>query len=146
MPMTPIEILLVEDNPGDIRLTTEALKDSKIANIMHVATDGEEALQYLYKKGKYADKPTPDLIILDLNLPKKTGIEVLEEIKHNAFLKVIPVIVLTTSEAEKDILQAYNLYVNCYVTKPVEFNSFIEVVQGLEDFWFTIVKLPRVKG
>lgn len=143
--MRPIEILLVEDNPGDVRLTKEALKDSKIANIMHVASDGEEALDFLYKKGKYNEMPTPDLIILDLNLPKKTGIEVLEDIKTSPNLKVIPVIVLTTSESEKDILRAYNLYVNCYVTKPVEFNSFIEVVQGMEDFWFTIVKLPSLK-
>ncbi|MBC7862278.1 MAG: response regulator [Bacteroidia bacterium] len=143
--MKHIEILLVEDNPGDVRLTREALKESKIANNLHVATDGDQALQYLKKNGKFADAITPDLILLDLNLPKKSGMEVLAEIKAHEKLMVIPVVVLTTSQSEKDILESYKHHVNCYVSKPVSFDSFIEVVKSIEDFWFTLVKLPKIK-
>lgn len=137
-----IEILLVEDNPGDVRLTMEALKDCKMRNTLYVVEDGEEALSFLYKKGKYADAPHPDLILLDLNLPKKNGKEVLSEIKENPNLKRIPVVILTTSKAEEDILKTYDLHANCYITKPVDFDQFISVVRKIEDFWFTIVKLP----
>lgn len=137
-----IEILLVEDNPGDIRLTIEALKDCKMRNTLYVVEDGEEALSFLYKKGKYTRAPHPDLILLDLNLPKKNGKEVLCEIKENPKLKRIPVVILTTSKAEEDILKTYDLHANCYITKPVDFDQFISVVRKIEDFWFTIVKLP----
>ena len=137
-----IEILLVEDNPGDVRLTMEALKDCKMRNTLYVVEDGEEALSFLYKKGKYADAPHPDLILLDLNLPKKNGKEVLSEIKENPNLKRIPVVILTTSKAEEDILKTYDLHANCYITKPVDFDQFISVVRKIEDFWFSIVKLP----
>lgn len=137
-----IEILLVEDNPGDVRLTMEALKDCKMRNTLYVVEDGEEAMSFLYKKGKYADAPHPDLILLDLNLPKKNGKEVLFEIKENPKLKRIPVVILTTSKAEEDILKTYDLHANCYITKPVDFDQFISVVRKIEDFWFTIVKLP----
>ena len=137
-----IEILLVEDNPGDVRLTKEALKDCKMRNTVYVVEDGEEALSFLYKEGKYADAPHPDLILLDLNLPKKNGKEVLSEIKENPKLKRIPVVILTTSKAEEDILKTYDLHANCYITKPVDFDQFISVVRRIEDFWFTIVKLP----
>ena len=137
-----IEILLVEDNPGDVRLTMEALKDCKMRNTLYVVEDGEEALSFLYKKGKYADAPHPDLILLDLNLPKKNGKEVLLEIKEHPKLKRIPVVILTTSKAEEDILKTYDLHANCYITKPVDFDQFISVVRKIEDFWFTIVKLP----
>lgn len=137
-----IEILLVEDNPGDVRLTKEALKDCKMRNTLYVVEDGEEALSFLHKKGKYTDAPHPDLILLDLNLPKKNGKEVLFEIKENSKLKRIPVVILTTSKAEEDILKTYDLHANCYITKPVDFDQFISVVRKIEDFWFTIVKLP----
>lgn len=137
-----IEILLVEDNPGDVRLTKEALKDCKMRNTLYVVEDGEEALSFLHKEGKYADAPHPDLILLDLNLPKKNGKEVLFEIKENPTLKRIPVVILTTSKAEEDILKTYDLHANCYITKPVDFDQFISVVRKIEDFWFTIVKLP----
>jgi len=137
-----VEILLVEDNPGDIRLTREALKDCKMRNTLYVVEDGEEALSFLYKRGKYTNAPQPDLILLDLNLPKKDGKEVLSEIKENPGLKRIPVVILTTSKAEEDILKTYDLHANCYITKPVDFDQFISVVQKIEDFWFTIVKLP----
>jgi CheY-like chemotaxis protein len=138
-----IKILLVEDNPGDVRLTIEALKDGKIHNHLIVVRDGEEALSFLRKQGKYATEFRPDLILLDLNLPKKDGREVLREIKQEEGLKRIPVVVLTTSTAEKDILKAYDLHANCYITKPVDFDQFTEVVKSIEDFWFTVVKLPR---
>jgi chemotaxis family two-component system response regulator Rcp1 len=141
--MNPVEILLVEDNPGDIRLTEEALKEGKIRNNLYVATDGVEAMDFLRKQNKFAGVPVPDLILLDMNLPKKSGIEVLEEIKKDPLLKIIPVVMLTTSQSEKDILKAYELFVNCFVTKPVGFESFIEVIKSIEDFWFTIVKLPK---
>lgn len=133
----PIEILLVEDNPGDVRLTQEALKESKVRNTMHVVNDGVEALSFLHHSATH-----PDLILLDLNLPKKSGLEVLAEIKMDENLKRIPVVVLTTSEAEKDILQSYNLHANAYITKPVDLEQFIKVVKSIEDFWFEIVKLP----
>ncbi|MCP2520886.1 response regulator [Candidatus Aminicenantes bacterium AC-708-M15] len=138
----PIEILLVEDNPGDIKLTMEALKDSKLKNNLHVVKDGLEAISFLRKKGKYSNAPRPDLILLDLNLPKKNGRDVLAEIKNDSELKRIPVVVLTTSSAEEDIIKSYEYHANCYITKPVDFEQFIKVVKKIEDFWFTIVKLP----
>ena len=138
----PVEILLVEDNPGDAELTAEALRHGKVYNQMHVVEDGEAAMAFLRHEGKYPDVPRPDVILLDLNLPRKDGREVLAEIKADDELKQIPVIVLTTSEAEEDILRAYNLAVNCYITKPVDLDQFIKVVKAIEDFWFTVVKLP----
>lgn len=138
----PIEILLVEDNPGDVRLTQEALKESKVTNNLHVAEDGMEALDFLYHKGDHTDAPRPDLILLDLNLPKKDGRELLEDIKADEELKRIPVVVLTTSKAEEDIYRMYDQHANCYITKPIDFDQFIEVVKSIEDFWLTIVKLP----
>jgi CheY-like chemotaxis protein len=138
-----IEILLVEDNAGDVRLTMEALKDGKVLNHLSVAQDGEEALAFLHKEGPYANAPCPDLILLDLNLPKKDGREVLLEIKNDEPLKHIPVVVLTTSNADKDILRTYELHANCYITKPVDFEQFTKVVKSIEDFWLTIVKLPQ---
>lgn len=138
----PIEILLVEDNPGDVRLTIEALKEGKVANEINVAADGVEALAFLRHEGKYENAPKPDLILLDLNLPKKNGREVLAEIKMNPRLKCIPVVVLTSSQAEKDIVTTYNLHANCYITKPVDFDQFIKVVKSIENFWFKVVKLP----
>jgi two-component system, chemotaxis family, response regulator Rcp1 len=140
----PIDILLVEDNPGDVRLTIEALKDGKVRNRLNVAADGVEALAFLRREGKYADAPRPDVILLDLNLPKKDGREVLAEIKDDESLRRIPVVVLTTSSSEQDILRTYNLHANCYITKPVDLDQFIQVVKGIEDFWLTIVKLPTV--
>ena len=140
-----INILLVEDNLGDIRLTKEVLKEGKIQNGLSVVTDGEEALLFLKKKGEYANAVTPDIILLDLNLPKKDGREVLAEIKADPDLKCIPVIVLTTSSAEKDILNMYSHHANCYITKPVDFNQFINVIRSIEEFWLTIVKLPSMK-
>lgn len=138
----PIEILLVEDNPGDVRLTREALADNKIRNTLHVVADGVQALAFLRKQGKHANAPRPNLILLDLNLPKKDGREVLAEIKGNGDLRRIPVVVLTTSGAEEDILKAYDLNANCYVTKPVNLDSFIKVVKSIQSFWVTIVELP----
>ena len=138
-----IEILLVEDSPGDIRLTMEAMKDGKIHNHLSVVNDGEEALAYLRRQGQYAKVPRPDLILLDLNLPKKDGREVLREIKQEEDLKRIPVVVLSISTAEKDILKSYDLHANCYVNKPVDFDQFTHVVKSIEDFWFSVVKLPR---
>jgi len=138
----PVVILLVEDNPGDVRLTQEAINDGKVRNNMHVAEDGVEAVAFLRREGKYADAPRPDLILLDLNLPKKDGREVLAEIKTDEDLKRIPVVVLTTSKAEQDIFRAYDQHANCYITKPVDLNQFIKIVKGIEEFWFTIVKLP----
>ena len=139
----PIEILLVEDNPGDIRLIEEVLKEGKMRINMYVARDGVEAMASLRKKEKYADLPRPDLILLDLNLPKKDGREVLEEIKMDQKLKLIPVVVLTTSKAEQDVLKSYDLHANCYITKPVDLDQFINVIKSIEDFWLTIVKLPQ---
>lgn len=139
----PIDILLVDDNPGDIRLTQEAFEEGKMGNNLSVVKDGEMALSYLHREGVYTDVKRPDIILLDLNLPKKDGREVLAEIKRDEQLKKIPVIVLTTSEAEQDILNTYNLHVNCYIKKPVDLDRFINVVRGIEDFWFDIVTLPR---
>jgi two-component system response regulator len=142
----PIEILLVEDNPGDSRLAKEALKESKLKNNLYVAEDGVEAMNFLYKTGKYSKMPRPDLVILDLNLPKKDGREVLAEIKNDDNLKRIPVVILTISKAEEDILKTYNLHANCYVTKPLDLDQFMKVVRSIEDFWLTIVKLPNGKN
>jgi len=138
----PIEILLVEDNEGDARLAREALKDSKVYNNVHHVIDGVEALAFLRQEGLYAKVPRPDIILLDLNLPRKDGREVLAEIKKDDNLKRIPVVVLTISNDEADILKTYNLHVNCFVTKPIDFNQFLKVVHSIEDFWLTIVKLP----
>ena len=139
----PINILLVEDNPGDVRLTQEALKSNKMNNNLQVAEDGVEAMAILRREGEYANASRPDLILLDLNLPKKNGREVLAEIKADEKLKRIPVVILTSSADEEDILKAYDNYASCYVAKPVGFDEFIEVVRSIKDFWFTIVKLPR---
>ena len=141
--MNPIEILLVEDNPGDVDLTREALENGKLRNNLHVVRDGEEAMAFLRHEGKYAGVPRPGLVLLDLNLPRKNGREVLAEMKSDDNLKRIPVVILTTSQAEEDILKSYNLHANCYVTKPIELNHFIKVVQAIEVFWLTIVELPH---
>jgi chemotaxis family two-component system response regulator Rcp1 len=138
----PIEILLVEDNPGDVRLTKEALRDGKIYNNLYVARDGVEAMAFLRKTGQYAQAPRPDLILLDLNLPRKDGHEVLAEVKTDETLRRIPVVILTTSQAEEDIIKTYDLHVNCYITKPVDLDQFVKIVKSIEDFWLTIVKLP----
>ena len=139
----PIEILMIEDNPGDVRLTQEALKENKIYNRLYAVGDGVEAMAFLRREGKYADAPRPDLILLDLNLPKKDGREVLAEVKADEGLKRIPVVILTSSQAEEDIIRTYNLHANCYITKPVDLDQFIRVVKSIEEFWLTIVKLPR---
>jgi chemotaxis family two-component system response regulator Rcp1 len=139
---TAVEILLVEDNPGDVRLTQEALRDVKMKNNLSVVGDGVEAMQFLRREGPYAEAPRPDIILLDLNLPRMDGQEVLAAVKADPELKCIPVVVLTTSQAEEDIIRSYRLNANCYVTKPVDFDQFIRVVQSVENFWFTIVKLP----
>lgn len=138
----PIEILLVEDSPGDVRLTRETLKDSKVANNVSDVPDGDEAMAFMRQEGKYQNAPRPDLILLDLNLPKKTGHEVLKEIKGDSTLKRIPVVILTISDAEQDISETYGMNANCYITKPVDLEQFITVVNSIEDFWLTIVKLP----
>jgi two-component system response regulator len=138
-----IDILLVEDNPGDARLAQEALKESKVRNKIHIVKDGIEATDFLFKRNHYKDAPRPDLIILDLNMPKKDGREVLAEIKEDENLKRIPVVVLTISKAEEDILKSYNLHANCYITKPLDLDKFMEVVRTIEDFWLTIVMLPN---
>jgi two-component system, chemotaxis family, response regulator Rcp1 len=138
----PIEVLLVEDNPGDIRLTKEALKQAKVLNTLTVVQDGVEALTCLRRQGQYANAKRPDLILLDLNLPKKDGREVLAEIKNDEALKFIPVVILTTSQDEQDVLKSYGLHANCYITKPVELEQFISVVKAIEDFWLGIVILP----
>jgi CheY-like chemotaxis protein len=140
---SPIEILLVEDNPGDVRLTQEALKEGKVRNHLSVADDGAKALDFLFRRGPYTAAPRPDLILLDLNLPKLDGREVLRAIKADASLRGIPVVVLTTSQADEDIVKAYDLHVNCYITKPLDLSRFLEVVKAIEDFWLTIVKLPK---
>lgn len=143
IPAVPIEILLVEDNPGDVRLTKEALKDAKVRNNLQVVIDGAEAIAFLRKQGKYAATVRPDLILLDLNLPKKNGREVLEDIKADPALQHIPVVILTTSQAEQDILESYRLRANAYVTKPVDLEQFLKVVGSIEQFWLEIVKLSR---
>lgn len=142
---TVVEILLIEDNPGDRTLAIEALRDSKINNHLHIAVDGEEAMNFLNKKGNYKNFETPDIIFLDLNLPKKDGREILAEIKNDPKLKSIPVVVLTTSSAEEDIIRSYDLHANCFISKPLDFNQFVKVVKSIEDFWLTIVKLPPKK-
>ena len=142
----PIEILLVEDNPGDVRLTQEAFKDGKLSNRLHVVGDGVEAIAYLRRTGQYASAPRPDIILLDLNLPKKDGREVLATIKNDEELRRTPVVVLTTSKSEQDILKVYDLHANCYITKPIDLDEFMAVVRTIEDFWLSIVKLPRGDG
>jgi chemotaxis family two-component system response regulator Rcp1 len=138
----PIEILLVEDNEGDVELTREALSGAKVKNNLHVVGDGVEALAFLRQEGEHARAPAPDLILLDLNLPRKDGREVLLEIKAHERLKLIPVVILTTSEAEKDIVRSYELHANCYISKPVGLNEFLKVIQAIEGFWLAVVKLP----
>jgi two-component system, chemotaxis family, response regulator Rcp1 len=138
----PIEVLLVEDSPDDADLTIDALRNGRVRNRITHVEDGIQAMAYLRREGKYADAPRPDLILLDLNLPRKSGREVLAEVKQDPDLRRIPVVIMTSSDDEKDILAAYNLYVNCYVTKPVDLDQFIGVVKSIEQFWFTIVKLP----
>lgn len=140
--ITPIEILLVEDSPADVRLTKEALKEEKLYNNLNVVNDGVEAMAFLRREGKYAKAARPDLILLDLNLPRKDGREVLLEIKSDEKLKIIPVVVLTVSKAEEDVLKSYKLHANCYITKPLDLSQFSRVVKTIQDFWLTIVKLP----
>lgn len=140
------QFLLVEDNPGDVRLTREALKESKLRNNLSVVGDGEEALAFLRRQPPYENAPRPDVILLDLNLPRKSGREVLAEIKADPDLKRIPVVVITSSEAEQDILASYDLHVNCYVTKPVDLDQFIKVVRSVSEFWLTIVRLPPAEA
>ena len=139
----PIEILLVEDNPGDARLTQEAMKAGKIRNRMHIVEDGVEAMHFLRREGRFASMPRPDLILLDLNLPRKDGREVLAEVKGDPLLKRIPVVVLTTSQAEEDVLAAYNQHANCYIAKPVDFDQFMKVVKQIDEFWVNVVTLPK---
>jgi len=143
--MKMIEILLVEDNPADVELTRESLKDSGIVNSLHVTYDGEEALRFLRKEGEFSDKPAPDLIFLDLNLPKVDGREVLREVKDDPVLRKIPVVVLTSSQADEDIVRTYDLHANCFVSKPLDLDQFTTVVKKIEDFWFGIVRLPAKK-
>jgi len=142
MEYRPVEILLVEDNPADVRLTREGLSSDRLWNNLNVARDGVEAMAYLRREGKFGAATRPDLILLDLNLPKKDGREVLAEIKADADLMLIPVVILTTSDAEEDILRSYGLHANCYITKPVDLRQFMKVVKSIEDFWLAIVKLP----
>ena len=142
----PIEILMVEDNEGDARLAREAMRESKMKNSLHHVADGEAAMAFLRQEGRFADAPRPDLIMLDLNLPRKSGQEVLAEIKSDPDLKRIPVVILTVSSDEVDILRSYNLHANCYITKPLDLAQFMTVVKSIEDFWLTIVKLPNRPG
>ena len=139
----PISILLVEDNPGDVRLTQEVFKEAKMGNRLHVVYDGEEALSFLKRTGKHGSAPRPDLVLLDLNLPKRNGLEVLAEIKADENLRRIPVVMLTMSKNEQDILKSYDLHANCFITKPVDLDQFLSVVRAIEDFWLTVVKLPK---
>jgi CheY-like chemotaxis protein len=138
----PIEILLVEDNPGDVRLTLEALKDGKVLNRLHVVEDGVAALDFLYRRDPYSGAPRPDLVLLDLNLPRRNGREILAQIKTDGALKTIPVVILTSSKADEDIVRAYELHANCYISKPVGFEQFTDIVRSIESFWLTIVNLP----
>lgn len=138
----PVEILLVEDNPADVRLTIEALKDAKVFNQLNVVSNGADALTYLRRQGPYTEATRPDLILLDLNLPKMGGLEVLDDIKNDPELRTIPVVVVTTSQAEQDIIKSYNSHANCYICKPVDLDQFITVIQSIQNFWLTIVKLP----
>jgi two-component system, chemotaxis family, response regulator Rcp1 len=140
---TPIEILLVEDSAGDVRLTREALRDAKVQNNLSVVSDGQDAMSFVRRQGKHANAPRPDLILLDLNLPKMGGREVLERIKLDPDLRTIPIVILTTSAAEEDILRSYELHANCYITKPVDLNQFLKIVQTIDSFWLAIVKLPQ---
>jgi CheY-like chemotaxis protein len=142
----PIEILLVEDNPADIRLAKEALRDGKVMNNLNIVTDGVEALNFVRQKGKFSEAPLPELILLDLNLPKKGGLEVLQALKADPQLKRIPVVILTTSKAEEDIVKGYNYHANCYITKPIDLSQFLEVIRHIETFWLTIVCLPTGVG
>jgi two-component system, chemotaxis family, response regulator Rcp1 len=142
MNVNPIELLLVEDSEPDVRLTIEAFREAKVKNRLWVVEDGVEAMDFLRQQGRHADAPRPDLILLDLNLPRKDGRQVLKEMKSDDSLKRIPVVILTTSKSEEDVLRAYNLHANCYITKPVDFNRFMEVVKSIEDFWLTVVRLP----
>lgn len=141
----PIDILLVEDNPGDVRLTQEAFKAGKIRNNLYVVRDGIEALDFLYRRKPYEEVPVPDLILLDLNLPKRDGREILEEIKSTDPLRRIPVVVLTTSKADEDVLRSYNLHANCFITKPIDLDEFFKVIRVIENFWLTVVKLPTIE-
>ncbi|MCX6684721.1 MAG: response regulator [Methanoregula sp.] len=141
----PVEILLVDDNPADVALTQEAFLDNKLCNNLSIVNDGVEAMEFLLKKGQYASVPTPDIILLDLNMPRKDGREVLAEIKSDDELKYIPVVIMTVSKDDKDILESYRLHANCYVKKPVKFAEFVEVVRSLENFWFSVVTLPSKK-
>ncbi|HWJ34829.1 MAG TPA: response regulator [Steroidobacteraceae bacterium] len=143
IPAAPIEVLLVEDSPGDVRLTREALKDTKVQVSLHVASDGIEAMAFLEREGVHVHAPRPDLILLDLNLPKKDGREVLQEIKQSVALKSIPVVILTTSASETDVLRSYQLHANCYISKPVDLDGFLKVVQSIDNFWLSVVKLPH---
>lgn len=142
---TPIEILLVEDNPGDVRLTQEALKEARVKNTLNVVNDGVEAMEYLRHEGKYENVSRPDLILLDLNMPRKNGLEVLSEIKADDGLKKIPVVILTVSKNDEGIVKSYNLHANCFITKPVDLDQFLNVIKSIENFWLTIVKLPNGK-
>lgn len=139
----PVEVLLVEDNPADVRLTEEAFKEGKVRNNLQVVRDGVEALAYLRQEGRYAERPRPDLVLLDLNLPRLNGREVLAAMKQDRALRRIPVVVLTTSEAEQDVLASYDLHANCFIKKPVDLDQFIDIVGSIEEFWFTVVKLSR---
>ena len=140
---SPIEILLIEDNPGDVKLTQLGLKEAKVSNNLSVVNNGIDALNFLYKRGEFAFSPKPDLILLDLNLPLKDGRAVLEEIKENEVLKTIPVVILTSSKAEEDILKSYKLHANCFITKPLDLTQFLAVIAAIDEFWLTIVKLPK---
>ena len=143
---TPIQVLLVEDNPGDVRLTREAFKDAKVHLEMHVVNDGVEAIDFLNRRGEYADSPRPDLILLDLNLPRKDGRDVLAEVKADTSLKSIPVVILTTSASDVDIESSYLLHANCYISKPVDLDGFLSVVRSIDNFWFSVVKLPPAEA
>jgi len=140
--INPVEILLVEDSPADVLITREAFEQARLVNTLHVVEDGVQALAFLHQEGKYASSPRPDLILLDLNLPRKNGVEVLEEIKSDPKIRIIPVVILTTSHAEQDVLSSYNMHANCYIVKPVGFENFLKAVPSIEDFWFSLVTLP----
>ncbi len=140
----PIEILLVEDNPADVRLTVEGLKEAKVANKLHAIMDGRKALDFLFHRGEYVDAPRPDVVLLDLNLPGVDGRTILKQIKEDPILRVIPVFVITSSEAEADIIKSYEFHANCFISKPIDFEGFLKVVHSIEDFWFEVVKLPPV--
>jgi len=139
---SPIQVLLVEDNPADIRLTREGLKEAKVANVLNAVMDGRKALDYLHRRGDYKNACKPDVVILDLNLPGMDGREVLRQMKADPVLRLIPVVIMTSSEAETDIMKAYELYANCFITKPLDLTTFLQVVHAIDDFWFTVVKLP----